>query len=82
MTIVRTARPIEACGRSMPKDLRIPLSPWASPRPATMPTIEASTPMANASSMTERMTCRREAPIVRSIASSRERWATVIESVL
>ena len=34
------------------------------------------------SSTTERITWRREAPSVRSVANSRERWATVIESVL
>ena len=32
--------------------------------------------------MTERSTCRRVAPSVRSVASSRVRWAIVIESVL
>ena len=32
--------------------------------------------------MTERMTWRREAPSVRSVANSRVRWATVIDSVL
>ena len=31
---------------------------------------------------TERMTCLREAPSVRSVANSRVRWATVIDSVL
>ena len=31
---------------------------------------------------TERSTCRRDAPSVRSVANSRARWATVIESVL
>ena len=35
-----------------------------------------------ASSSTERITCRRLAPSVRSIANSRIRWATVIEYVL
>ena len=32
--------------------------------------------------MTERRTCLREAPSVRSVANSRVRWATVIDSVL
>ena len=32
--------------------------------------------------MTEPRTCRREAPSVRSVASSRVRWATVMEIVL
>ena len=43
---------------------------------------EASRPTIRPSSTTERMTCLREAPSVRSVANSRERWATVIESVL
>ena len=38
--------------------------------------------MTKPSSSTERSTCRREAPSVRSVANSRVRWATVIESVL
>ena len=32
--------------------------------------------------MTEPRICRREAPIVRNVANSRVRWATVIEKVL
>ena len=32
--------------------------------------------------MTEPSTCRRDAPTVRSVANSRVRWATVIDSVL
>ena len=47
-----------------------------------MPTIEPSRPMVSASSSTELSTCRRVAPSVRSSASSRARWATVIENVL
>jgi hypothetical protein len=46
-------------------------------RPAT----DASAPITNASTSTERSTCRRVAPSVRSVASSRVRWAIVIESV-
>ena len=38
--------------------------------------------MTAASISTERLTCRPEAPIARSIAISRVRWATVIENVL
>ena len=38
--------------------------------------------MTAVSSSTERSTCRREAPSVRRVASSRVRWATVIEIVL
>ena len=38
--------------------------------------------MTNASTITDPSTCRREAPIVRSVANSRMRWAIVIESEL
>ena len=38
--------------------------------------------MTSASSATEPSSCRREAPIVRSVANSRMRCATVIDSVL
>ena len=38
--------------------------------------------MTSDSRITEPSTCRRDAPIVRSVANSRVRWATVIEKVL
>jgi hypothetical protein len=38
--------------------------------------------MISASSSTDTRTCLREAPSVRSVASSRVRWATVIDIVL
>ena len=41
-----------------------------------------ATPITNVSSTTERMIWRRDAPMVRSVANSRVRCATVIESVL
>ena len=47
-----------------------------------MPTTEPTMPMVSASSITEVSTWRRVAPSVRSSASSRARWATVIENVL
>ena len=53
--------------------------PFASARPAKSPTIDASVPMTSASSMTERSTCDRDAPSVRSVANSRMRCAIVIE---
>ena len=56
--------------------------PLASARPANRPTIDASVPITSASSMTERSTCDRDAPSVRSVANSRIRWAIVIESEL
>jgi hypothetical protein len=42
--------------------------------------MEARIPMTRASSTTERSTCPREAPSVRSVANSRVRCAIVIES--
>ena len=44
--------------------------------------IDAPSPRASASIITEPSTWRRAAPTMRSIANSRVRWATVIESVL
>ena len=66
----------------MPNETSSALSPLASPRPRNSPTIEASRPITSASSITDRSTWRRVAPSVRSVASSRVRWAIVIESVL
>ena len=43
---------------------------------------DARRPMTSDSRMTEPSTCRRDAPIVRSVANSRVRCATVIENVL
>ena len=53
---------------------------FARPRPANRPTTDASVPTTRASTTIETSTCRREAPSVRSVASSRVRWAIVIES--
>ncbi len=57
-------------------------SPTASPSPANSPMIDASRPITSASRITEPSTCRRDAPTVRSVANSRVRCTTVIESVL
>ena len=57
-------------------------SPFASPSPRNRPTTDARKPITKASRSTERSTCRREAPSVRSVANSRVRCATVIERVL
>ena len=57
-------------------------SSFAKPMPTTIPASDASRPITSASISTERSTCRRLAPIVRSRANSRLRWATVIENVL
>jgi len=75
---VRSANTIPASGRSPP----IAVSSLASPNPANSPITEASSPITTPSITTERMTCLREAPSVRSVANSRVRWATVIDSVL
>ena len=80
--IVRLSSTSAVVGRSMPSALNSSLMALAKPRPATMPTIEPIRPMVSASSSTELSTCRRVAPSVRSRASSRARWATVIENVL
>ena len=80
--IVRLSSTRLVVGRSMPSALKSSLMPFAKPSPATMPTIEPMTPIVSASSSTELSTWRREAPSVRSSASSRERCATVIENVL
>ena len=54
----------------------------ASSTPSPSPSVEPMTPTTNASSSTDRVTCRFEAPSARSSASSRLRWATRIEKVL
>jgi hypothetical protein len=76
--IVRGANTNPTSGRSPPSAV----SSLASPTPAKSPTTEASSPITRPSMTTERMTCLREAPRVRSVANSRVRWATVIDRVL
>ena len=78
MRTVRRANTIPASGRSPPSAV----SSLASPNPANSPITEASNPITTPSITTERMTCLREAPSVRSVANSRVRWATVIDRVL
>ncbi len=79
--IVRVAKTVAAWGRSMPKETNTEFRPFASPRPRNRPATDASRPITNASSSTERRTWRRVAPSVRRVASSRVRCAIVIESV-
>ncbi len=55
--------------------------PTPSPRPTKIPTTEARVPITNASTTIENRTWRRDAPSVRSVASSRVRCAIVIDSV-
>ena len=68
-------RPKPTTANSLPR-------PHASARPSRMPAAEAIRPMMKASPITLPRIWRRDAPIVRSIANSRVRWATVIENVL
>jgi hypothetical protein len=82
MVIVCVAITVEAFGSSTPMAPNSPIRPFAIPMPSTSPMTEATKPMTRPSSLTERMTCLREAPSVRSVAYSRVRCATVIDSVL
>ena len=81
-TIVRVAKTVSVCGRSRLSATNSSLRPIASPRPANSPITEASRPITSASTITEPSTWRRDAPTVRSVANSRVRCATVIDSVL
>ncbi len=58
------------------------LRPIDSPTPATTPTALASIPTTTDSPITDPRTWRFDAPIARSSAISRIRWATTIENVL
>lgn len=66
----------------MPNVLKTTLSSWATPMPSTRPTVAPTSPMTSASTMTDRVTCRRSAPSARNRAISWLRWATRIENVL
>ena len=63
----------------LPNSASIP-SARSTPRPR--PTSDARSPMTSDSRITDPSICRRDAPIVRSVANSRVRCATVIENVL
>ncbi len=67
---------------SMPTTASRLLSAAATPTPANRPRIEATTPMMNASSICDVITCERDAPTARSSAISRLRWLTMIWNVL
>ena len=81
-TIVRVAKTVPACGRSIPNATKSAFIPFPTPSPRNRPMIDATRPITNPSRTTETSTCRREPPSVRSVANSRVRWATVIDSVL
>ncbi len=81
-TAVRGANTSAASGRAKPRADISAFSPLARPTPAASPISDAPRPITNDSSSTERRTCRRDPPSVRSVANSRARCATVIERVL
>ena len=80
-TIVRVANTVPVSGSSTPlaaNTLESPLASTARPQPMS----EATVPITSDSVRTDRSTWRRLAPSARSSASSRERWATVMDRVL
>ena len=81
-TIVRAWKTVAALGRSNPVAAKTALSPFASRSPRKRPASEPRIPITSASTTTDRRIWRRVAPIVRSVANSRTRCATVIDSVL
>ena len=80
--IVRVSNRRPLFGSVKPTASKSANSPFASASPRKRPTIDAITPIASASTTTEIRTWRRDAPSVRSVASSRVRCAIVIESEL
>ncbi len=82
MITVRGATISPVVGRSLLTALKNAFSPTASPIPAKSPMIAPTSPITNASIVTEVRICRLEAPIVLRVANSRIRCETVIESVL
>ncbi len=81
-TTVRIEKTRLEVGSPPPRASNNALSPFASNTPSARPTSEATTPITSASKRTETRTWRRDAPSVRSVASSRVRCATVIDIVL
>jgi hypothetical protein len=79
---VRVANTSPVTGRVTPLALNRASSALASPSPTKSPTAEARNPVTSPSSTTVQRTWRELAPSVRSVANSRVRCATVIESVL
>ena len=80
--IVWAAMTVSPSGRSTPSALNSVSMPLATPNPRNRPIVDATRPITRPSSRTERSTCLREAPSVRSVANSRVRCATVIDRVL
>ena len=79
-TTVRVSNVKPLFGSVNPTALKRAKSPLASASPAKRPTTAAIAPITSASMMIDRSSWRRDAPSVLSVASSRVRWAIVIES--
>ena len=73
---------VPASGSSMLAAAMTDDRPLAMNTPATMPSAEPMAPMTVASATTRRRICFRVAPTARISASSRERWASVMDMVL
>ena len=82
ITTVDGSTAMPPAGSAKPNASNMSFSSCASPMPPKSPAIEAQMPSTSASSVTHVRICRRDAPIVRSSADSRVRWATRIENVL
>ena len=78
--VVDTTRPV--AGRSKPSALNKAFKSAPTPTPPSTPSALATMPTIAASATTDTSTCRRAAPIERSSAISRARWATMIDNVL
>ena len=81
-TTVRVSKASGPEGRVTPNPLSSASSPNAASTPNPSPTNEESSPTMAASARTDRKTWRRLAPTMRSRASSRVRWPTMMENVL
>ena len=80
--IVRGSTTVPEAGTSNPIALKSAFRPAATRTPSARPMSEPITPRNSPSPSTERRTCARDAPSVRSRANSRARCVTVIEKVL
>ena len=80
-TTVRASNTREPVGNVTPNPASSFSRPIAASTPSPIPITDDTSPTRAASPRTERKTCRRLAPTMRSRASSRVRWPTVIENV-
>ena len=78
--VVLIVRP--PAGSANPNASNSAFKPWASAKPRPRPTAEATTPTTIDSPASDQNTWRRSAPIARSSADDRWRWAAMIENVL